>query len=51
MRLLCYNCHKSVSNEVPEDTIVRALLLCPECIDLWAAEGKLDLNKEIEEEN
>ena len=37
MRLKCYYCYKSVSTEVPDDTIVRALLVCPECIDL----GKL----------
>ena len=48
MRLQCYECGKSVSNEVPEETIIRALLLCPECIAIWAKEGKLDLNKEIE---
>lgn len=50
MRLHCYNCHKSVSNEVHDSTIVRALILCPECIDLWIEEGKLDLNKEEENE-
>lgn len=33
MRLRCYYCGKSVSNEVPEDTIVRAILECPECIE------------------
>lgn len=48
MRLRCYNCTKSVSNEVPDDTTVRALILCPECIELWVHEGKLDLGKEIE---
>jgi hypothetical protein len=33
MRLYCYFCGKSVSNEVPDDTIVRACLECPECIE------------------
>ena len=33
MRLHCYSCGKSVSNEVPGDTVVRAILVCPECIE------------------
>jgi len=33
MRLYCYFCGKSVSNEVPDKTVVRALLVCPECIE------------------
>jgi hypothetical protein len=33
VRLYCYFCGKSVSNEVPRDTVVRALLECPECIE------------------
>jgi hypothetical protein len=33
MRLRCFFCGKSVSNEVPDDTIVRACLECPECIE------------------
>lgn len=32
MRLFCYFCSVTVSTEVPEDTLVRALLVCPECI-------------------
>jgi len=32
MRLKCYFCGKSVSNEVPQDTTIRAVLVCPECI-------------------
>lgn len=32
MRLTCTSCGKSVSTEVPEDTIVRAALECPECL-------------------
>ena len=31
MRLHCNACSKSVSNEVPEETVVRAWLECPEC--------------------
>ena len=36
MRLHCYYCGKSVSSEVPDDTIVRACLECPECIQKYA---------------
>ena len=32
MRLICYYCGKSVSSELPEDAVVRALCACPECI-------------------
>ena len=32
MRLRCYQCGKSVSTEVADNTIVRALLTCPECM-------------------
>jgi DNA-directed RNA polymerase subunit RPC12/RpoP len=32
MRILCYTCGKSVSTEVPDSTIVRAWIECPECI-------------------
>lgn len=33
MRLTCYECGKSVSTEVSDDTIVRGLIICPECIE------------------
>jgi len=33
MRIYCYFCGKSVSTEVPDETIVRALAVCPECIE------------------
>ena len=50
MRLNCYGCGKSVSTEVPDSTIVRASLDCPECIEkkpdlearLRAVEGERD---------
>lgn len=37
MRLRCFGCTKSVSNEVPDTTVVRAILHCPEC---YAEESK-----------
>jgi hypothetical protein len=33
MRLFCWTCHKSVSNEVPDETVLRAICICPECIE------------------
>jgi len=33
MRLYCWFCHKSVSNEVPDETVLRAVVVCPECIE------------------
>jgi hypothetical protein len=32
MRLFCFFCGKSVSTEVSDDTILRAVCVCPECI-------------------
>lgn len=32
MRLRCFRCGKSVSTEVDDETVVRACLVCPECI-------------------
>lgn len=45
MRLYCHGCGKSVSTEVPDETVVRACLFCPECL------AKMDsaaLNKALE---
>lgn len=33
MRLHCNECGKSVSNEVPEETVLRAWATCPECVE------------------
>ena len=33
MRLRCYPCGRSVSTEVPDETVVRACLFCPECLE------------------
>ena len=40
MRLLCYECGKSVSTEVPSSTIIRAVLICPECICQMMEDGR-----------
>jgi hypothetical protein len=32
MRYHCWFCHKSVTSELPDDSVVRAILVCPECI-------------------
>jgi hypothetical protein len=33
MRLFCINCLKSVSTELPDDVVFRAVAICPECIE------------------
>jgi hypothetical protein len=33
LRLICWICHKSVSNEVSDETVFRAVAICPECIE------------------
>lgn len=32
MRYGCYHCGKSVTSELPDDSVIRAVLICPECI-------------------
>ena len=34
MRVLCYFCGKSVTSELPDDSVIRATLICPECLEL-----------------
>jgi hypothetical protein len=33
MRYSCWFCKKSVTTELPDDSVIRAILICPECID------------------
>lgn len=33
MRYHCYICGKSVTTELPNDSVIRAILVCPECIE------------------
>jgi DNA-directed RNA polymerase subunit RPC12/RpoP len=33
MRYHCYFCGKSVTSELPSDAVIRASLVCPECIE------------------
>jgi DNA-directed RNA polymerase subunit RPC12/RpoP len=33
MRYHCYFCGKSVTTELPDDSVIRAVLVCPECIE------------------
>lgn len=40
-RLHCWSCGKSVSSPVPPNTIVRAYLECPECIERRAEQDAL----------
>ena len=32
MRYYCWECRKSVTSELPDDSVIRAVLVCPECI-------------------
>ena len=36
MRGWCWFCQKSVTSDLPEGTVIRALMVCPECIDRQA---------------
>lgn len=45
MRIRCLQCGKSVSTEVPEDTVIRAWIECPECTE---AKEKSDAPNPIE---
>lgn len=33
MRYPCHMCGKSVTSELPDDSVIRAILVCPECIE------------------
>jgi len=33
MRYYCHFCGKSVTSELPDDSVIRAVLLCPECLE------------------
>ncbi len=46
MGLKCWVCAKSVSTEVPDETVMRATLECPECFD----ETLVKIREEIREE-
>lgn len=41
MRYPCYTCGKSVTSELPDDSIIRAALTCPECLELDKTEAQL----------
>ncbi len=49
MRLRCTECGKSVSTEVPDETVIRAWLVCPECIERLVKEGRLLDSKGVPE--
>ena len=33
MRLRCFECQTTISTEVPDETVVRAIAICPECCE------------------
>ncbi len=41
VRLPCFYCSKSVSSELPEEAVVRAICVCPECIEAGKDEARL----------
>lgn len=43
MRYYCYTCGKSVTSELPSDSVIRAILVCPECI----GDNKVVVSKNI----
>ena len=45
IRLHCFACGKSVSTEVPDNTIVRAILTCPECIEQIEEDSKKNMKE------
>jgi energy-converting hydrogenase A subunit M len=45
MRLHCWYCQKSITNELPKDTIFRAIGVCPECIEKHENEEQSKLRK------
>lgn len=49
MRLRCWYCHKSVSTELPDGMLFRAIAICPECI-AESPEAKEHPLKETKEE-
>jgi DNA replication initiation complex subunit (GINS family) len=49
-QLKCYDCGKPVSTPVPKDTVVRAVVECPECIQKKPdSEAKLPKVSEVTE--
>ena len=43
MRIHCHECSKPVSNEVPDDTVLRAVATCPECIEKQPDRAPVDV--------
>jgi hypothetical protein len=38
MRFMCWLCYRSVTSDLPEGSIIRAVLLCPACIERLRAQ-------------
>lgn len=45
MRYVCHFCGKSVTSSLPNDTVIRALMVCPECME----KGKITFPEDNEE--
>ena len=46
MRFRCWYCQKVVSNELPENSFLRAVAVCPECIEKSPEDDNHPLNVE-----
>ena len=42
MRYVCHFCAKSVSSSLPDDSVIRAIMICPECIELTIPTGSFN---------
>jgi hypothetical protein len=52
MRLFCFDCHKPVTNKIPDSTIFRAVAICPECVEKEEKQDQLKAeNERLHSEN
>ena len=49
MRYHCHMCGESVTSELPEDAVIRAALICPECLQNGSQQKLDEAFKSIEE--
>jgi len=48
VRYHCDYCHKSVTSELDDNAVIRATLICPECLQLADPEKLNEVLEEIE---
>lgn len=42
MYLFCFDCQKQVSTLIPDNTVIRAIIICPECYEKFNYENDRD---------